>query len=582
MASLLDKMLAKKGKTVEDLHHGSNIAKRAKANGVRDTPELRRIVELPTRDWEEQDVGLLQDEITDWLKKPGGQQRLRPVQAFVLAELHDLLGLLGIIIVGGGKTLITRLAPLVLESMRPVLVVPAGLKEKTVREFKELDQHWQRHHDLDIVSYEKLGRVSGAEYLLERKPDLIVADEIHRWKNLDAAGTRRMGHYMQEEPNTIICGVSGTVTNRSLMDYHHLLKWTVGPEGMPLPSKVSEVMIWARALDEKLRGVQRVKPGALRVFVPGDKEDVTRKEAREGYASRLKATPGIVVTQASDVDASIVGRFWEPEVPQEILDHIEHLNQEWETPGGEICRQSVDIWRHARELVCGFYYKWDPEPPEEWLNARRAWFRYVREKLGERIPGLDSPLQVWNACKRGLLHSGTKFETWTEIKDEYKVQNVPVWMSTSVLEQALARLTKHPTLIWTEQVATGQKLAELSGLPFFGRQGKDADGRAIDGLDKPETAIVSIASNHQGRNLQAWSRNSVISPQPNGKIWEQQIGRTHREGQEADEVDFDIMLGTGAIRAGMRQALRDARYIQETTSTPQKLLLAGLEVIDPV
>ncbi len=42
------------------------------------------------------------------------------------------------------------------------------------------------------------------------------------------------------------------------------------------------------------------------------------------------------------------------------------------------------------------------------------------------------------------------------------------------------------------------------------------------------------------------------------------------------------MLGTGAIREGMRQALRDAHYIEETTGTPQKLLLAGLNVMEPL
>ena len=503
MASLLDKMLAKKGKTRKDLHPNSNISKRLKAKGVQDTSELQRIVALPRRDWTEQDVELLQDEITNWLMKPAGQQRLRPVQAFALAELHDLLGLLGIILVGGGKTLITRLAPLVLEVTRPVLVVPAGLKAKTIREFKELDQHWQRHHDLDIVSYEKLGRVSGADYFAERKPDFIGFDECHKLKNRDAAVTRRVSAYIEDAPNTIFMGVSGTITRRSLLDYQHLLRWAIGPEKMPLPSLRSETMDWARALDEKLRGVQRMKPGALRVFV-GDVTSshiVTRKEAREGYSRRLKASPGVVATEASDVDASIVGEFWEPDVPEEIRDHITYLNEEWETPGGEICRQPVDLWRHARELVCGFYYKWDPEPPEEWLKARRAWFRFVREKLGEHVEGLDSPMQVANACKRGFIHSGKKYETWTEIKEIYKVTNVPVWISTSVLEQVLAKLPKEPALIWVEQVATGKKLAELSGLPFFSRQGKDEKGRAIDALEKPEMAILSIASNHQGRNL---------------------------------------------------------------------------------
>lgn len=586
MASrLLEKMLKKKGKSKDDLHPNSRIMQRMKKQGVQHTTEVDRILALPRRDWAAEDVELLQDEVTDWLKKPGGQQRLRPVQAFGLAELHDLLGLLGIIQVGGGKTHITRLAPLVLEATAPILVIPATLRDKTLHEFKELDQHWQRHHDLEIVNYEKLSRVGGADYLEKRAPDLIVCDEVHCLKNRDAAVTRRFEFYMEDHPQTIFCGLSGTITQRSLMDYHHLLKWALGTARMPMPAPVSETMMWARALDEKLRGVQRVGPGALKVFVlqPGEKDrPISRNEARMGYARRLKATSGVVATDASSVDASIIGTTWEPEVPEQILEYISQLNEDWETPGGEVCRQAVDLWRHARELVCGFYYKWDPEPPEEWLKARRAWFWYVREQLALRVPGLDSPMQVAQACKRGLLNSGNRYERWQTVKTLFKPNNVPVWVDTSVLEQVLKRVgTKHPTLIWVEQVATGEKLAEISGLPFFSRGGKDEKGRHIQAIGGKETVIISIPSNHKGRNLQAWNRNQIVSPPPNGGIHEQLFGRTHREGQEADAVYFDFALGSSSIREGLRQAMRDARYIEQTTGTPQKLLLAGLDVVDP-
>ena len=591
---LLDKMLAKKGKTRADISPSSNIAKRQKANGVRGTLELERVLNLPAREWEEQDVELLQDEVSAWLKTPLGQQRLRPAQAFSLADLHDLEGLFGMILVGGGKTLITRLAPLVLESLTPILLVPANLRDKTTREFEDLDRHWQRHHDYEIVSYEKLGRVSGAEYLAERQPDLIVSDEVHKLKNRDAAVTRRVERYMNENPHTVFCALSGTVTKRSLMDYHHILRWCLGKDRMPSPALQSEAMEWARALDEKLRGVQRVAPGALRAFVhftPGskpslkeiaDSPEVTRDEARQGYGRRLRATPGIVATRASAVDASIVGALWEPDVPEDIRKHIEHLKEEYETPGGEMCRMPIDVWRHARELICGFYYKWDPEPPEAWLDARRGWYRYVREVLEEKIDGLDSPMQVAMACKRGYRHSGGKYDAWQAVRDTFKVKNVPVWVNTSVLEQVIARLPKKiPTLVWVEQIATGHKLSELSGIPFYSRGGLNKDKEPIEKLAGAGHAIVSISSNSTGRNLQAWHRNSVVSPPPNGAMWEQMVGRTHREGQEADEVGFDIMLGDASIREGMRQALRDSRYIEQSTGAPQKLLLAGIKVVEP-
>lgn len=583
MGELLDKMLARKGKTRDDIHPSSNIAKRQREAGIRETKELLRIAGLPRRRWEDEDVEMLQEEITDWLKTPQGEWTLRAVQAFALAELHDLQGLLGIILVGGGKTLVTYLAPLVLEVQRPVLLVPAGLRDKTHRDFEMLSKHFVGHHDLEIVSYEKLSRVSGANYLEERQPDLIIADECHKLKNLDAAVTRRVGRYLDdEEPQrAIFCGLSGTITQRSIMDYWHLLRWALGRQKMPLPAKQSEAIQWSRALDEKLRGATRVGTGALRVFVPGagETEEVKRDRAREGYSRRLVETPGVVATKASDVDASIIGSCWSPTLTQPILDAIHHLYEEWETPGGEICRQPVDVWRHARELVCGFYYKWDPEPPEEWLKARRRWFKYVREILKRRTDGLDSPLQVSNACKRGWLNSGHRYEDWEKIKKTCKVNNVPVWVDDGVLKQVIKQVSsKHKTIVWVEQVATGEKLAELSGWAFFGRQGLDPDGRYIEEIAGKETIIASISANGTGRNLQAWAHNEILTPPPNGRILEQCMGRTHREGQQADEVTFRFMLGSSAVRAGLQQAIRDARYIEQTTGTIQKLLLAGLDL----
>lgn len=574
---LLDRMLARKGKIRSDLHPSSNIAKRLKAFGVQPSKELDRIVALPRRDWMAEDVSFLQDELTDWLKQPEGTQRFRPAQAIMLSELHDLRGIVGIILVGGGKTLWSYVAPLVLDSVRPVLFVPGSLEGKTLSDFEDLSPHWQTHPDYPILTYSKLSRESGRDALFDLQPDLIVADEVHKLKDQSTSTCRHVSQYLEEYPDTIFCGVSGTITNRSLLDYHHLLRWALGPMHMPVPVSKNEVTMWARALDEKLRGGLRVSPGALKVFVPGA-ESVSLAEARKGYSQRLTSTPGVVATKASDVDASLVGSFWDPQICVEIQGYLDHLLAEGETPDGEVCREAVDVWRHARELVCGFYYRWEPKPPKVWLEARRAWFRFVREQLGLFEAGLSSPLQVANACKRGYLHSGHHYENWVRVKDSYTKKNVPVWCDTSVLQQVLDRLPKEPTLIWVEQNATGRKLAEMSGLPFFGRKGLDENGRYIETLKGKQTVIVSIMSNFQGRNLQAWSHNSIVSLPPNGALLEQLFGRTHREGQEADEVYYDIMLGSEAIREGVRQALRDARYIEQTTQTPQKILLAGLRL----
>jgi len=85
-------------------------------------------------------------------------------------------------------------------------------------------------------------------------------------------------------------------------------------------------------------------------------------------------------------------------------------------------------------------------------------------------------------------------------------------------------------------------------------------------------------ANSEGRNLQQWNKSLVISCQPSGKLFEQLLGRTHREGQEADEVSYEVMFACKEQMDGFYQALADARYLQDTLGSPQKLLYADLEL----
>ncbi len=582
---MLEKMLARRNKTLADFHPNSTIAKCVRARGVVETDELLRIQNLPRRDWEAfKDLEFLIDELTDWLKKPEGQQRFWSQQAVALTELHDLGGLLGVFLVGGGKTLTTYAAPSVVEAERPVLLVPKSLLDKTLWEFDELEEHWLRCEKLKIVNYEKVSHVSGSDLLDELRPDLLICDEVHKLSDPTTTVARRVGYYMDENPDTIFCGLSGTVTKRSLMDFHHLLRWAFGSEQMPMPADPDEAAKWAQALDEGNVALRR-SPGALRVFVPGEPERPSRQQARRGFSVRLAETPGVVVTVESDVDASIISSTWEPEIPKVIKEHLEKLKADWEMPDGQPCAQPVDVWRHGREYICGFYYKWKPAAPSEWLKARRAWFWSARNILADEIPGLDSPHEIALAYESGRLSATSHYLKWKQVRKQFKPNKVAVWLDTSVLRQVVYRMKTRwknvPMLVWVEHTAAGEKLAEISGLPFFSREGKDEKGRIIESLRGKQSAILSIGANQEGRNLQAWNHNLIVTVPPNGKILEQVMGRSHREGQTADEVFFDFTLGDSVLRDGLRKAIRDAEYVHETMGTNQKLLLAGLKVTEP-
>lgn len=638
MSKLLHKMMARTGRKPEEVRPNSKIGKILSRSGVPWSDEVQRVFELPVR--EDLDWNWLAAEMTDWLKTPEGEQALRLVQARALTELHDVKGAFCPIPVGEGKTHITFMAPTVVEAERPLLLVPAKLRDKTLWEFEDLAEHWQGCTDMRIESYEKLGRVSGAEILDEYRPDLIIADECQRLKNTKAACTRRVHKYMTAYPKVVFCALSGTITKRSLFDFWHILLWCYGKQNMPLPNTKKETDLWARALDEKIEWNKRMMPGALSVFVDPEAPmgkvrdehtdayvDLTQTQARQGYARRLGDTPGVVLmTSTSGVDASLYIDFWDPDLPVEARNKIEEIRKkvELDTRGredapfedcawcgqrharrqglrdtvvldckGDVIVRPVDLWRQTRELVLGFHYEWDPQPPEPWLIARREWKGFVRDILAE-TKLYDSEHHVAQACVRGDLCSQGLYERWAQIRDTFKPKVRTRWVESvpgcpgcegdeytcpehepSVLGQVRDKLlSASPTLVWVDHVAVGKKLSTMTGIPFFHRGGLDQDKRPLESLAGKSSAICSIASNAEGRNLQAWSRNLVLTPPSTGDIWEQMLGRTHRAGQRADEVECLVLLGHGVLREAMSQAFKDAAYMQALNQAPQKLLLA--------
>lgn len=536
--------------------------------GVGWTAELTRIRDLPRRDWQE---GIDDDFVggaTAYFKSPTGSMSLWPMQAAALAEAHDQRGLFLGAGVGTGKTLVSLLAPVALEAKRPLLLVPASLRDKTVTtDLPLLAQHWTLHPGLRIYSYDALSRESGVELLQKLRPDLIVCDEAHRLAYRSSARTRRFLRYFGENPETMLIVMSGTACRKSLMDYWHLMKLSL-KENMPLPWSWQEVQDWADALDEKIGNRERRGPGAL---IPALCE--VGETARQGYQRRLCQTPGVIITSKTSCPASININRIDIAVPHVIQEALAHLIKNWETPGGELCTEALELWRHGRELSCGFYYRWvwpGGVVNHGWLEARKAWKSFVRETIKHNRRGLDSELPIFNACARGELATGA-YEAWLAVRDEYKPVTEPVWLDDFLVRHAAACAQKQPSLVWVEHDAVGRKLAEVSGLRYFGQGATQASILAESG----KSVILSGHSHREGKNLQDWSHNIVVSASPSGAAWDQMLGRTHREGQQADEVVCDIYLHTKPMMMGFIGAIADAKYLQDTLGQEQKLLYAS-------
>ena len=68
-----------------------------------------------------------------------------------------------------------------------------------------------------------------------------------------------------------------------------------------------------------------------------------------------------------------------------------------------------------------------------------------------------------------------------------------------------------------------------------------------------------------------WAHNLVLSWPASGSTAEQLISRTHRAGQQSDEVYVDYVAHTRYLKHALFQSQRDARYIESSLGTPQRL-----------
>jgi len=576
-----------------------------------------------------------------------------------------------------------------------------------------------------------------------------VVHNCHKIKNRQAGVTRKLLRWHREHPETKLCAMSGNITTRSLRDYGHLAEWACG-KLCPMPTRVNWLADWADALDEKVSPDKRMAPGALLALCnDAELEEISKDQskgtevARRAYRRRLVSTPTVVAMHEDELGTSLQITVQQPIPGPKTWPAFKKLRQDWETPNGVPLTEASEVWRHARTLACGFYYKWwnqegfmkclakilkpttlaeglkeqqiqkqhapeivsiikrilnesgrktendtglaevlethlfandtllqstsktdtasqlmstrnfttnlragvtsvarnedlgknvevlggkgSPEAlqlitiikqarsedcsvwsvtdrlavleillkhypallpmlkesceaakaPKEWMDARREWARFVREALGRRMKNVDTELQVAKACDAGRLPS-KELDVWRSVRDTFKPNSVPVWIDGAMLAWCAKWLDAQdgPAIIWCEHVAFCERLANDARLPYFGRGGVDKVGREIEEIDGAQHVIASVASNHEGRNLQGWSRNLVVSAQPNGRIKEQLIGRTHRSGQQADEVAVDLVVACIEQWEGINQSVADARYIEQTTGQPQKLLYA--------
>lgn len=528
--------------------------------------------------------------------------RLRPVQIEALAELETAAaprGLFGEIGAGHGKTIPSILAGYVTGTPgdRVLLIVPPDLYSKTLRDlrtwslrFPEAEGHWP-----EVLSSSTLSHPKHATAIFDRMPRLIVIDEAHQFADPTTARTRRLIEYFQQYPDTRLVVLSGTLSGKQIKRMAHLSELVLRDHSF-LPRDNNTLDTWATVLDygsepapgavKYLEPLARLAPPLERPQRPlgafaaaagarttgHDTEGIER--VRRGYTQRRVSTPGVVATADSGVGVSLCFRAWRPSVPSEIHTALRELKEKWITPDGTELVSASDLHRHAITLSCGFcyrpIYRKAEEGPEldEWMNIRLEWGRALRRQLLyiQGYSGLDSPSLVIQACKEGRAHRDTirAWEAWEAVENAIVVERETIWLTKSVLAQAVETVQKRDrAILWFSSTAIGEELERI-GFPTFGAGTEQPS-------DRLSHVALSMHAHGTGKNLQAWAENLLIEPPLSEQLAEQVLARTHRPGQPADTVYVDMPEQTWATRAKLHTLRRKARYLEETGVQSQRL-----------
>jgi hypothetical protein len=543
--------------------------------------------------------------------------RFRFVQAWALRELAICGGLVGMIGVGHGKTLLDLLAPLAFlhhmqatdpninpESVIVVLLVPPKLAGQLVGDYDYLAEHWQmpsmviqgRPNDdrlrpgvpkLQVMPYSRLQRLEATDWMRRVRPHAIVSDECHKLRNRDSATVSRVERFIRDNPGTRAAVWSGSITSNSIKNHAHLADWAL-QSGSPLPRTKDVVANWSTAIDPSKNPAD---PGALLDGLIDTDFCKPGESLYTGIRRRQCETLGVVTTSTSSADCKL--EILEREAPQ-VPDNLQALIRkalEFVRPDGEELVTALQAVECACTIACGFHYRWifphNEFPRDEqivltWIERRRMFFQELRQKLKRREEHLDSPELAIRAAQRAYgmrprdrnlpEWRSQMFLPWAEIKDQVKPEQDSVWLDDFLVDDAAEWAAAHRGIVWFQYSPFGRRLQQKHRLPYYGA-GKDAR-EALLAESGDRSILVSLDAHGTGTNgLQFKFHEQLYANLPGGAdMWEQSLGRLRRAGQRADVVRTWFHMHTRELRRRVRNALRAAYYVEGTTPMQQQIL----------
>ncbi len=468
------------------------------------------------------------------------------------------------------------------------------------------------------------------------QPELIIADEAHRLKNANSARTKRMfhrdyGYIIKHQPQMV--AMSGTITSKKISDYWQTIRACL-KDNCPLPKSSHIVRQWGQVLDAQsdwggspqdddssfyTEPIMPLVRWAQKNY-PDEDFPETIRGFRKAYKKRLNTAPGVVVSDEHEIGTSLLMRN-EPgdgtgsDGWLELQELIEAVKKDFQAPNGDEIDHAIHQFSWLYQLSAGFYNDLYWPAPEVLALERTVTVAYaedlleraqhhhmllqlyhstLRKWLAHRAkPRLDTPLLVaLDMATHGAQHVGHElYETWNSAKmadfEErpdrrsrpvrvcpYKIVQAANWAQRGVPEGLGA-------ILWVHHREVGKWLVEeltQRGLDVLHCPAGSKHNETITDLSNRHRLVVaSISAHHVGKNLQHFSHQFIVQWPRSAVIAEQMVGRTHRPGQEADELVVVTNNTTDSDALNFAACLNDACYIQDTTGGKQKLMYAVYE-----
>lgn len=474
-----------------------------------------------------------------------------------------------------------------------------------------------------IIPYSMLSTEDSVDVIRTINPRLVICDEGHNLKNFSAARTRRLMKFVEDtEPEFVVA--SGTITDKGVEDYHHLITAALG-DNSPLPLSNMMAMQWGVVLNSGAAPSEN-QAGTLMPLIEWAKEHFPKEDLppivsgfRRAYRLRLTSAPGVVSTGDQEIGVSLTIANRVIEKPErwagydELMGLIGLIEDEYVTPNGDEIQHAIHTHKWLSELSCGFYneLKW-PEPhvlaarrgidyetayaliehSKKHHKAQQVYNKELREFLlyGRPVEGADTPQSVGNAIKQGRTAGmpGKMVSLWhaahaLKIDDLVERDSSAVRICQFKIDDALNWASSLPRgeggLIWYYHQEVGQWLMEVGyklGLPMLHCPAGDNDA-IRDVANKDKIVCASIMAHGEGKNLQHFQHQYVLQWPRSAKVAQQLLGRCHRTGQLADELivqrcdmlPFDIL--------NFAACLNDAVYRQQTTGVREKVVFCNYD-----